>query len=107
MPSKKKNKAQLELVSVNDSIAASCSGIIPCQGASLILPLISHHMLNHSLAQSVKLMVSMGVLLGYPLQFFVAVQVTWPSTKQMCGIEGRSLSGELIFRTLLVIVTCK
>ncbi|EDV91935.1 GH24318 [Drosophila grimshawi] len=57
------------------------------------------------LAQAVKAMVSMGVLLGYPLQFFVAVQVMWPSAKQMCGIEGRSLSGELIFRSLLVIVT--
>lgn len=60
-----------------------------------------------SLAQSVKLMVSMGVLLGYPLQFFVAIQVMWPSVKQMCNIQGRSLTGELVFRTLLVIVTRK
>lgn len=61
----------------------------------------------HSLAQSVKLMVSMGVLLGYPLQFFVAIQVMWPGVKQMCGIQGRSLAGELLFRLLLVIVTRK
>ncbi|XP_030378759.1 proton-coupled amino acid transporter 1 [Scaptodrosophila lebanonensis] len=57
------------------------------------------------LAQSVKLMVSMGVLLGYPLQFFVAIQIMWPSAKQFCRLEGRSLSGELGFRTLLVILT--
>lgn len=52
-------------------------------------------------------MVSMGVLLGYPLQFFVVIQVMWPSVKQMCNIQGRSLTGELVFRTLLVIVTRK
>lgn len=60
-----------------------------------------------SLAQSVKLMVSMGVLLGYPLQFFVAIQVMWPSVKQICNMQGRSLTGELFFRTLLVLVTRK
>jgi len=61
----------------------------------------------HSLAQCVKLMVSAGVLLGYPLQFFVAIQIMWPSAKQMCGIEGRSLVGELGFRTFMVLVTRK
>ncbi|XP_016980012.1 proton-coupled amino acid transporter 1 [Drosophila rhopaloa] len=57
------------------------------------------------LAQAVKLMVSAGVLLGYPLQFFVAIQIMWPSAKQMCGIQGRSLIGELGFRTCMVLVT--
>lgn len=52
-------------------------------------------------------MVSMGVLLGYPLQFFVAIQVMWPGAKEICGIQGRSLAGELLFRLLLVIVTRK
>lgn len=65
------------------------------------------HTHTHSLAQSVKLMVSMGVLLGYPLQFFVAIQVMWPGVKEMCNIQGRSLAGELLFRLLLVIVTRK
>lgn len=69
----------------------------------------AYSVLSHaaSLAQSVKLMVSTGVLLGYPLQFFVAVQIMWPSAKQVCGMQGRSLAGELIFRSLLVLVTCK
>ncbi|XP_052855796.1 proton-coupled amino acid transporter 1-like isoform X3 [Drosophila gunungcola] len=57
------------------------------------------------LAQAVKLMVSTGVLLGYPLQFFVAIQIMWPNAKQMCGIKGRSLIGELGFRTFMVLVT--
>ncbi|XP_017151545.1 proton-coupled amino acid transporter 1 [Drosophila miranda] len=57
------------------------------------------------LAQAVKLMVSTGVLLGYPLQFFVAIQIMWPNAKQLCGISGRSLVGELSFRTIMVIVT--
>ncbi|XP_022208913.2 proton-coupled amino acid transporter 1 [Drosophila obscura] len=57
------------------------------------------------LAQAVKLMVSTGVLLGYPLQFFVAIQIMWPSAKQLCGISGRSLLGELSFRTIMVIIT--
>ncbi|XP_068154922.1 LOW QUALITY PROTEIN: neutral amino acid uniporter 4 [Drosophila tropicalis] len=57
------------------------------------------------LAQAVKLMVSTGVLLGYPLQFFVAIQIMWPQTKRICGCKGRSLLGELAFRTFLVLVT--
>ncbi|KAH8289774.1 hypothetical protein KR054_010777, partial [Drosophila jambulina] len=57
------------------------------------------------LAQAVKLMVSAGVLLGYPLQFFVAIQIMWPGVKQMCGIQGRSLAGELGFRTSMVLLT--
>lgn len=62
---------------------------------------------THSLAQAVKLMVSAGVLLGYPLQFFVAIQIMWPSVKQICGIQGRALAGELGFRTCMVLVTRK
>ncbi|KAH8244898.1 hypothetical protein KR032_002102 [Drosophila birchii] len=57
------------------------------------------------LAQAVKLMVSAGVLLGYPLQFFVAIQIMWPGVKEMCGIQGRSLAGELGFRTAMVLLT--
>ncbi|KAH8373593.1 hypothetical protein KR200_011400 [Drosophila serrata] len=60
---------------------------------------------NTILAQTVKMMVSTGVLLGYPLQFFVAIQIMWPSVKQMCRIEGRSLPGELGFRTFMVLIT--
>ncbi|KAH8291680.1 hypothetical protein KR018_005293, partial [Drosophila ironensis] len=57
------------------------------------------------LAQVVKLMVSMGVLLGYPLQFFVAIQIMWPNVKQIFRIPGRSLAGELGFRSFMVLVT--
>ncbi|XP_032308163.1 proton-coupled amino acid transporter 1 [Drosophila ananassae] len=59
------------------------------------------------LAQVVKAMVSLGVLFGYPLQFFVAVQIMWPKVKQCCRIdeENRCLFGELLFRTCLVLIT--
>ncbi|KAH8373205.1 hypothetical protein KR009_002099, partial [Drosophila setifemur] len=57
------------------------------------------------LAQVVKLMVSIGVLLGYPLQFFVAIQIMWPNVKRTLRIQGRSLAGELGFRSFMVFVT--
>ncbi|KAH8336143.1 hypothetical protein KR074_004220 [Drosophila pseudoananassae] len=59
------------------------------------------------LAQVVKAMVSMGVMFGYPLQFFVAIQIMWPRVKQSFRIdeEKRCLFGELLFRTSMVLIT--
>ncbi|XP_037937739.1 proton-coupled amino acid transporter 1 [Teleopsis dalmanni] len=57
------------------------------------------------LAQCVKVMVSLGVLLGYPLQFFIAIQIMWPNVMNLFNLQKKPLCGELIFRTIMVIVT--
>ncbi|XP_036319210.1 proton-coupled amino acid transporter 1-like isoform X7 [Rhagoletis pomonella] len=57
------------------------------------------------LAQAVKVMVSAGVLLGYPLQFFIAIQIMWPNAMQLLHLQNRPFSGELLFRTIMVVLT--
>jgi solute carrier family 36 (proton-coupled amino acid transporter) len=58
------------------------------------------------LAQLVKLAIALGVLLGYAIQFFVAIQIMMPSIRKSCGVADRHpYIGELVFRTLMVLVT--
>uniref|UniRef100_A0A7G3AHH4 ethanolamine kinase n=1 Tax=Lutzomyia longipalpis TaxID=7200 RepID=A0A7G3AHH4_LUTLO len=57
------------------------------------------------LAQSVKLLISLGVLLGYALQFFIAIQIMWPGIQGKFGPRNYPLIGEFIFRTFMVLVT--
>jgi proton-coupled amino acid transporter len=58
------------------------------------------------LAQLVKLAIALGVLLGYAIQFFVAIQIMMPSIRKSCGIADRHpYIGELVFRTFMVLVT--
>ncbi|KXJ73016.1 hypothetical protein RP20_CCG016748 [Aedes albopictus] len=58
------------------------------------------------LAQSVKVMVSFGILLGYALQFFIAIQIMLPSVVKKVGF-GRThpVLVDLTFRTFMVLVT--
>lgn len=57
-------------------------------------------------AQSVKVMISFGVLLGYALQFFVAIQIMWPGVQKKLNLFSYPLTSELIFRSIMVVVTC-
>ncbi|XP_059615569.1 proton-coupled amino acid transporter 1 [Phlebotomus argentipes] len=57
------------------------------------------------LAQSVKILISLGVLLGYALQFFIAIQIMWPGIEEKLGPFSYPLVGEFIFRTFMVFVT--
>lgn len=52
------------------------------------------------------LIIPIGVLLGYALQFFVAIQIMWPSIINTSNFtRNHPLIGELIFRTIMVLVT--
>lgn len=62
---------------------------------------------NCRLAQTVKFMVSLGLLMTYPLQFFVAIQIMWSAIEEKHGPLRHPLYSQLIFRALLVLVTCK
>lgn len=59
------------------------------------------------LAQAVKILFAIGVLLGFALQFFIAIQIMWPSIVQRFQWEKHLLFRQLVFRTLMVFVTCK
>lgn len=57
-------------------------------------------------AQIVKLAISMGVLLGYPIQFFIAIQIMYPTVKNHVTLaRNHPFIGELFFRSLMVLVT--
>ena len=52
------------------------------------------------------MVISLGVLLGYALQFFVPMQIMLPSIiKKFKFTRSHPLIGELAFRTLMVLVT--
>jgi proton-coupled amino acid transporter len=58
------------------------------------------------LAQYVKLATALGVLLGYPLQFFVPIQIMFPTIRSSLKVvKDHPFIGELTFRSLLVLLT--
>ncbi|KAG4068669.1 hypothetical protein HA402_002360 [Bradysia odoriphaga] len=57
------------------------------------------------LAQVVKVTVSLGMWLTFPLQFFVPIQIMWPQINQRFGPFKNPLRYELLFRTLMVMIT--
>lgn len=63
--------------------------------------------IGDKLAQAVKILFAVGVLLGFALQFFIAIQIMWPPMVQRFGWESHLLLRELLFRTLMVFVTCE
>lgn len=64
------------------------------------------HYVNR-LAQVIKLMVSVGILLSYPLQFFVGVQIMWSAIEERHGPLKHPYQTQLLFRAFLVLFTCK
>lgn len=57
------------------------------------------------LAQVVKITVSLGMWLTFPLQFFVPIQIMWPQINNRFGPFKNPLRYELLFRTLMVLIT--
>lgn len=51
-------------------------------------------------------MVSIGMLLTFPLQFFVAIQIMWSAIQEKHGPLKNALPLELVFRTVMVLLTC-
>lgn len=52
-------------------------------------------------------MVSLGILLSYPLQFFIAVQIMFAAIEEKRGPLRYPLATNLLFRVFLVLLTCK
>lgn len=64
------------------------------------------NLLGFRLAQSVKLAIALGILLGYAIQFFVTIEIMFPFVRRSFKIvDNHSFAGEMIFRTFLVLVT--
>ncbi|CAL8115866.1 unnamed protein product [Orchesella dallaii] len=57
------------------------------------------------LAESVRLMMALSIFLSYSLQFYVPMDIMWPSIKSRIPTEKMQLISEYAFRTLLVIIT--
>lgn len=59
------------------------------------------------LSQSVKIIISVGILLSYALQFYIPIDILWPSISEKIGAKKHPVLAELCFRTVLVLFTCK
>ncbi|XP_052900975.1 proton-coupled amino acid transporter-like protein CG1139 [Anopheles moucheti] len=61
---------------------------------------------NEILAESVKMMIATGVLLGYALQFFVAIMIMWPMVESRVAVARKHpVRCEMVFRIIMVLVT--
>ncbi|XP_050068675.1 proton-coupled amino acid transporter-like protein CG1139 [Anopheles maculipalpis] len=61
---------------------------------------------NEILAESVKIMIATGVLLGYALQFFVAIMIMWPMVESRVALASKHpVRCEMLFRVIMVLVT--
>lgn len=59
------------------------------------------------MSQIVKLTISFGVLLGFALQFYIPIEIMWPSIVSRYNIKNNVVLKEQIFRIFMVLVTCK
>lgn len=51
-------------------------------------------------------MIALGILLGYAIQFFVTIEIMFPSIKRSFKFfDEHPFTGEILFRTFLVLVT--
>lgn len=58
------------------------------------------------LSQTVLLIISFGVVLGYAIQFFIPMQIMFPTvTNHIKLAEKNPFAGELTFRTFMVLIT--
>jgi solute carrier family 36 (proton-coupled amino acid transporter) len=54
----------------------------------------------------VKMAISLGVLLGYAIQFFIPIQIMFPYVKENFSfVSKHPFFGELLFRALMVLTT--
>lgn len=61
----------------------------------------------YRLAQTVKAMISAGILLTYALQFYIVIDIMWPSIHSTLGPFKFPILAECTFRSSLVLVTCE
>ena len=58
------------------------------------------------LAQSVLIILCIGVVLGYSIQFFIPMEIMFPSVRNVIKVADRNpLVGEIVFRIFMVLVT--
>ncbi|XP_055843055.1 neutral amino acid uniporter 4 [Episyrphus balteatus] len=56
-------------------------------------------------SQVVKIVAALGVFFGYPLQFYILIQIVWPGMQESMNCNKRPLMGELFFRTIMILLT--
>ncbi|XP_025836729.1 proton-coupled amino acid transporter 1 isoform X2 [Agrilus planipennis] len=57
------------------------------------------------LAQSVKVIIPLGILLSYALQFYIPIDIMWPPVNESLGPFKFPIFAELSFRALFVLLT--
>ncbi|XP_018567658.1 proton-coupled amino acid transporter 1 isoform X2 [Anoplophora glabripennis] len=60
---------------------------------------------TEKLAQSVKIIISLGILFTYALQFYIAVDIIWPNVQKFLSPVKYPVLAESAFRAFLVLIT--
>lgn len=61
---------------------------------------------SHRLAQLVKMAISLGVLLGFAIQFFIPIQIMLPLVQRRSSFAAKHpFADELMFRVVMVLTT--
>lgn len=58
------------------------------------------------LAMCVRVVMAASIFLSYALQFYIPISIVWPSIEARIP-KNAQVGAEIVFRTVLVIVTCK
>lgn len=61
----------------------------------------------YRLAQSVQICMAVAIFLSYGLQFYVPMNIIWPSLSQKLSTDLTMKYGEHLVRIVLVLFTCK
>lgn len=64
-------------------------------------------MLRPRLCQVIKVGICIGILLTYPLQAYIPIEIIWPGLERRYGPFKRPLLTEIAFRTAFVLFTCE
>lgn len=65
---------------------------------------LTQNLPNEALAQSVFLILVIGVTLGYAIQFYIPIEIMFPSIRRRIRFADRNpLVGELLFRLVMVL----
>lgn len=73
-------------------------------GEATTSPLTQNLPPNETLAQSVLLILVIGVTLGYAIQFYIPIEIMFPSIRRKISLADRNpFIGEILFRFVMVL----
>lgn len=58
------------------------------------------------MSMTVQILITLAMLLTYPLQFYVPIAITWPPLRKKYAQKSPVIK-ELCYRSVIVLITCE